>query len=367
MKFSRGIQKFDSSGIRKVFDLAAKLKNPVNLSIGEPDFKVPAVVKNEAIKAIKNNKNKYTQTAGILKLRESVALKLKRENGIKVSADNIIITSGTAGAMHLLFQALINPKDEVIVIDPYFVIHKHLPEIFGAKVITVSSYPDFSLPVSGIEKAITSKTKMVIINSPNNPTGVVYKKKDLKNLVDALKTKDILLVSDEVYEKFVYDEKHFSPASIYKNTVTLNGFSKSYALTGLRVGYAAGSKDIILEMIKLQQYTYVCASSISQFAALKALKVDTKNLIKEYKKKRDFIYKKLSKNFEVSKPQGAFYIFPKSPNISGEEFVKKAISKNLLIVPGSVFSEKNTHFRVSFAASLEDLKKGIKILNELIK
>lgn len=394
MKFSKGIKKLESSGIRKVFDLAQKIKNPVNLSIGEPDFKIPPSVKNELIKAIKNDKNKYTLTAGLPELREAVVLKLKKENKIKASLDNVIITSGTSGAMHLLFQVLLNSGDEVIVLDPYFVIHKYIPETFGAKVVLVSSYPDFSLPVSKIEKAITPKTKMVIINSPNNPTGKVYSEEEIKDLVDVLKKKNILLVSDEIYEKFVYpvrsrlprggrsslrcniggaasngvyDGKHFSPASIYKNTITLNGFSKSHALTGLRIGYAVGPGDIISEMAKLQQYTYVCAPSISQYAAIRALKTDTSPAIKEYEKKRDLIYQGLKKNFQVQKPEGAFYIFPKARNLSGDELVKRAVEKGLLIVPGSVFSSKNSHFRLSFASSLTNLKKGVRILNEVQK
>jgi len=365
LKFLKAMQKFDSSGIRKVFDLASKLKKPINLSIGEPDFNVPAEIKNEVCKAIKNNKNKYTQTAGIPVLREKIALKLKHENKIITHAENVIVTSGTSGALHLLFHVLLNPGDEVIIIDPYFVIYKQVPQLSGAKVKTISSYPDFSLPVLKIEKAITSKTKMVIINSPNNPTGKVYKEEELKNLVDVLKKKDILLISDEIYEKFTYECEHVSPASIYKNTITLNGFSKAYALTGLRVGYAAGPKDIISEMIKLQQYTYVCAPSISQYAALKALKVDTKKLVLEYKKRRDLMYKGLRENFKIEKPEGAFYVFPKVPKGSAENFAKKAIAKNLLIVPGGVFSFKDSHFRISFAAALKDLKQGIKILNEL--
>jgi len=363
LKFSKNIKKLESSGIRKVFDLARKIKNTVNLSIGEPDFKVLPEIKNEFIKAIKSNKNKYTVTAGLPELRESVAAKLKKENKINVSKDNIIITSGTAGAMHLLFQVILNPGDEVIICDPYFVIHKAIPETFGAKVVTVSSYPDFSLPVYSIQKAITRKTKMVILNSPNNPTGRIYNKQDIKNLVDILKPKNIFLVSDEIYEKFIYEGEHFSPASIYKNTITLNGFSKSYALTGLRIGYAAAPKDVISLMIKLQQYTYVCAPSISQYAALKALKTNVRNVIKKYKGKRDFIYKAISKNFKTIKPEGTFYIFPKAKG-SGSQLVERVVKKGLLIVPGNVFSGKDSHFRLSFAASLKDLKKGVKILNE---
>lgn len=389
MKFSKNIKKFSSSGIRKVFDLAAKLRNPVNLSIGEPDFEVPEIVKSSAIKAIKTNKNKYTQTAGLPELREKIALKLNSENKIKVVRENVIITSGTSGALHLLFTVLLNPGDEVIIIDPYFVIYNEVPKLFGAKVITVSSYPNFSLPVEGVKKAITRKTKMVIINSPNNPTGKVYTKKEIKNLVDILRTKNILLVSDEVYEKFiypvrsrpaegtatvalgrsasneVYENKHFSPASIYKNTITLNGFSKSHALTGLRIGYTSGPKDIISEMAKLQQYTYVCAPSISQHAAIESLKIDTQHIIKEYQKKRDIIYEGLRENFQVVKPEGAFYIFPKALKISGSRFAEKAIKKGLMVVPGSVFSRKDSNFRISYAASLKDLKKGVKILREI--
>lgn len=367
MKFSKNLKHLESSGIRKVFDLVAKLKNPVNFSIGEPDFNVPKKVQDAAIKAIKSSKNKYTQTAGLLELREKIVQKLKTENNIKVPSGNVMITSGTGGGMHLLFQVLLNPGDEVIITEPYFVIHKYIPETFGAKVVTVSSYPDFSLPVEGIERAITKKTKMVIINSPNNPTGKVYREAEIKNLIDVLKKRNILLVSDEIYEKFIYDDKHFSPASLYKNTFTLNGFSKAYAMTGWRVGYAVGSKDIISEMMKLQQYTYVCAPSISQYAVLEAFKTDTKKITRGYKKKRDIIYEGLKDFFEIEKPGGAFYVFPKAPEENASGFTERAVKKGVLIVPGSVFSKKDTHFRLSFAASNKDLKKGIEILRSVTK
>lgn len=365
---SRRIQKIDASGIRKVFDLATKLKAPVNLSIGEPDFFIPSKIKNNLKKAIDENKNRYTVTQGIESLRKKIAQKLGKENKIKVAAENVLITSGTSGAIDLLFRAALDPGDEVIIPDPYFVVYKHMTVVNGAKPVFVDTYCSNFVPEpEKIAAKITARTKAIILNSPANPTGAVYPEKIIREIIEVARKNNILIISDEVYEKFVYDAVHFSSGSIYKNTVTLNGFSKSYAMTGLRLGYAVGPTEIIAEMTKLQQYTYVCAPSVVQHGALVALSVDTKKQVAEYKRKRDLIYKGIKDHYEVIKPAGAFYIFPKVPSrySNATEFAKTAIKNNLLIIPGNVFSEQDTRFRISFAADDETIKGGIKILRKL--
>jgi aspartate aminotransferase/aminotransferase len=363
---SERIRKLDSSGIRKVFDLASKLENPINLSIGQPHFDVPEDVKQEAIKSIKDGFNKYTVTQGMSELREKLVKKFRRENNIETEPNNVIVTSGVMGGLVLAFSVIFDKGDEVIVPDPYFMVYKHLASFFDAKPVFVNTYEDFKLNVQAIEESITSKTKAIIINSPSNPTGTVYSKKELIALSEVAMKHDLIVISDEIYEKFIYDnEKHFSIGSVYENTLTLNGFSKSHSMTGWRIGYATGPRNLIKEMIKLQQYSFVCAPSFAQKAALKALDSGKSGQIRKYEKKRNLIYNGLKNNFKIVKPKGAFYIFPKVPKGTGEEFVKKAIEKNLLIVPGNVFSEQDTNFRVSFAAPDETIQQGIEVLNEL--
>ncbi len=353
----------DSSGIRKVFALASKLKNPVNLSIGQPHFDVPEEVKKAAVGAIQHGLNKYTLTQGIPELREKIKARQKERN---IGLEEIMITSGVSGGLMLAFMCLINPGDEVIVFDPYFVMYKHLIRVIGGVPVFVDTYPSFNIPVDKVEHAISKKTKIIVINSPCNPTGAVYGKDQLKDLVNIAKKHNILIISDEIYNEFVYGEDSVSIAEIYKNTLVLNGFSKTYAMTGWRLGWAGGPKWLLDEMIKFQEYTFVCAPSIVQYAGLSALEYNPSLLIDSYKKKRDLMCKGLKDYFEILKPKGAFYMFVKTPDgVTGEEFVSEAVENNLLVIPGSVFSERNTHFRVCYAAENKVLYKGIEILQNL--
>jgi len=353
----------DSSGIRKVFALASKLKDPVNLSIGQPHFDVSAEVKRAAIQAIQNGLNKYTLTQGIPELREKIQIQQKAKN---ISLEEIMITSGVSGGLMLSFMCLINPGDEVIVFDPYFVMYKHLIRAVGGIPVFVDTYPSFDIPIDMVEQAISKKTKIIVINSPCNPTGAVYSKDQLKGLADIANKHNILIVSDEIYNEFTYGEDSISIAEIYENTLVLNGFSKTYAMTGWRLGWAGGPKWLLNEMIKLQQYTFVCAPSIVQYAGIKALEYNPAPLIDSYKEKRDLMYNGLKDYFEILKPEGAFYMFVKTPEgLTDEEFVGKAIDNNLLVIPGSVFSEKSTHFRLCYAAENKVLYKGIEILRNL--
>jgi aspartate aminotransferase len=280
----------------------------------------------------------------------------------------VLVTSGVSGGLLLVFLALINPGDEVIIPDPYFVIYKHVVNLLGGKCIFIDTYPNFNLPVEKIEKAITDKTKMIILNSPCNPTGVVYSEKEIKNLAEIAAQKDVLILADEIYEKFCYDGKCTSIANYYKKTLLLRGFSKPYAMTGWRLGFAAANdslREVIEEMTKIQQYTFVCAPTPFQKAAIAALDYDVTHFVDEYRIKRDLLYNGLKDKFELIKPSGAFYAFVKAPGGSATPFVEKAIKNNVLIIPGNVFSEKDTHFRISYATSDEKIKKGVEILRTL--
>jgi aspartate aminotransferase len=357
----------DASGIRKVFALAATMKDPVNFSIGQPDFDVPQQLKDKAIAAIIAGQNKYSQTAGDDSLKDQIASQVKHEFGWK--NPSVIVTSGVSGGILLTLLAIINPGDEVIIPDPYFVMYKHLVNMFGGKCVFVDSYPDFGLPVEKIAAAITSKTKLIILNSPCNPTGVVYTEQQIKAMAKIAAEKDIVVMTDEIYEKFCYDDPCPSIAGYWDKVILLRGFSKSYAMTGWRLGFAAvheSLKCVVEEMTKIQQYTFVCAPTPFQKAAISALDFDVSSLVDTYRKKRDLIYNGLKDKFEMVKPGGAFYAFVKVPNGSATKFVEKAIANNVLIIPGNVFSEKDTHFRISYATSEDKILRGIEILRKLV-
>ena len=374
----------DASGIRKVFDLAAKMKDPINLSIGLPDFDVPDIAKAAAIDAIRSGHNRYTPTQGIEPLRARLRADLSSEIGRDIG--DVLITSGVSGGLFLAILSIVDPGDEVIFMDPYFVMYTHLLTMAGGKAVPVDSYPDFKFPADKIEAAITPRTKMLILNSPSNPTGVVMTEAEVKAAVEIARKHDLLILSDEIYEPFLYkkglsenaaDSPHSvlspqssvlsSPVRLYDKTIILRGFSKSHAMTGWRIGYAAGPVEIISQMTKLQQYTYVCAPSPLQHAALKAMDVPMGDAVEAYRRKRDMAYEALRGTFEVVKPEGAFYIFPKVPaGTTASEFVVKAIEKNVLVIPGNVFSGRDTHFRVSYATTDEKLARGCEILCGLV-
>jgi len=360
----------DASGIRKVFALGAKLKDPVNLSIGQPDFDVPQELKQAAIEAIEQGFNRYSQTAGEQVLLDSIRGRVRHEFGWNEPA--VMITSGVSGGLLLAFMSLIDPGDEVIVPDPYFVMYKHLIRMLGGVCVYIDMYPDFRLPAEKIRRAITDRTKMIILNSPANPTGAVYTEQEIKDVVQIAAEKDLLVLSDEIYDMFCYDDPFVSPAKFYDKTLVLKGFGKSYGMTGWRMGYAAASenlKGLIETMLKIQQYTFVCAPTPFQIAAAKAGDIDMSGYVKAYRSKRDLMYKGLSGDFELLRPAGTFYMFVKVPPQyrGATEFVQKAIENNVLVIPGNVFSEKDTHFRISYATTDEKLRQGIDILSRLAK
>ena len=355
----------DSSGIRKVFALAASLENPINFSIGQPDFDVPEKAKIAAIKAIEHGQNKYSQTSGDKMLLDAITNQVTESYGWP--DPNVLITSGVSGGLLLAFLSLINPGDEVITTDPYFVIYKHVINLIGGKCVFIDTYPDFRLSADTVAQAVTEKTKLIVMNSPANPTGMVYSEQELKAVAKVAADNDLLVMSDEIYDKFSYDMPCPSIARFYDKTLLLKGYSKTYAMTGWRLGYVAGTekvKHVIEQMTKIQQYTFVCAPTPFQKAAVAALECETEDYVQAYRKKRDLLYDGLKDKFELAKPGGAFYAFVKAPNWakSATEFVEKAITNNVLVIPGCVFSEKDTHFRISYATSDEKIRQGLDIL-----
>jgi aspartate aminotransferase/aminotransferase len=365
MQLSERVTKVRPSGVRKIFDLAAKVKNPINLSIGEPDFDIPDEIKEEGIKWIRAGFNKYTPSGGIPDLRDKILLYLK---GKEIICDDVIITAGATGGILLSFLVTLDPGDEVIIPDPYFVLYEYQLLLLGGKPVFIDTYPDFTLKEEVIRSAITEKTKAILINSPNNPTGTVYSKQELEMVVRVAREKNLLIYSDDIYDRFVFEEdlQNNYLGQLYDKTLTIGGFSKTWAMTGWRLGFVAGPKEIIQAMVTNQQYVFSSVNSIAQKAGLFALDYNMDAVIESYKKRRDLIYEGLKDKYEVAKPKGAYYIFPRVPGDDGDAFVEKALEKNLFVIPGSVFSRRKSHVRISFASSEENVLKGIEILRGMV-
>jgi aspartate aminotransferase/aminotransferase len=357
--------RIDASGIRKVFDLAAKMTDPINLSIGQPHFDTPEPVKQALCRAVAEGKNVYSQTQGIAPLIEKIQRQVDETYG---HADRkAFITSGTSGGLMLALSVLVNPGDEVIVFDPWFVMYKHLTSMVGGKVVQIDTYPDFRLDLNKVRDAITDRTKVIICNSPSNPTGYVASEDELRGLADLARERDVALISDEIYRVFCYDRPFRSPASWNDQTIVIDGFSKSHSMTGLRLGFCHGPAHVIQQMIKLQQFTFVCAPQPVQWAGLAACDYDVSDRVAEYRRKRDLIVGELRNDYEIHGANGAFYVFAKTPWGTGTEFVAEAIRNNLLIIPGNVFSPRDTHFRLSFAAEDATIHRGIEVLRKLAR
>jgi len=351
------------SGVRKIFDLANKIKDPINLSIGEPDFDIPDAIKEEGIRWIQAGFNKYTPSGGIPELREKVLHHLHQKG---IMCEDVIITPGVTGGLLLALMVTINPLDEIIIPDPYFVLYEYQMLLLGGRPVFFDTYPDFTLKEEALRSVITDRTKIILINSPNNPTGMVNSREELEMVARVAREKNLLVFSDDIYDRFVYNGGHGAYlGQIYENTLTFGGFSKTWGMTGWRLGFVAGPSEIIQCMVTMQQYVFSSVNSFAQKAALKALDYNTDTMIENYRKKRDLIYEGIKDKYAVVKPEGAYFIFPEVPGGDGDAFVERALEKRLFIVPGSVFSRRKSHVRISFAATEENLYKGIEILRDL--
>jgi len=353
---------FDSSGIRKVFDLASKMKDPINLSIGQPDFDVPPEVKQAAVEAIESGKNGYALTQGMPVLRDKLQSQIDARYG---DADrSVFVSSGTSGGLVLAMMALVNPGDEVILFDPYFVMYPSLVGLAGGKSVVIDTYPDFRIDVDKVRDAITPRTKAILFNSPANPTGVVATREEIRQLAELAAERNVPLVSDEIYHEFCY-EPFVSPAEFNADTLVIDGFSKTYGMTGWRLGFVHGPRAIVEELIKLQQYSFVCAPQPFQWAGAVAMDLDMSDKIAAYRGKRDRLVDGLADDYEIVRPGGAFYAYPRAPGASGSKFVTRAIERGLLIIPGKIFSRQDTHFRISYAADDTTIDRGIEVLRTL--
>ena len=354
-----------ASGIRRIFDLAATLRDPIDFSMGQPDFPVPENIKRSAAEAIRADRNGYTVTHGLSDLREAIQPRIQREFDWQ---PDILVTCGVSGGLMLVMMSCLDPGDEAIIVDPYFVSYPRLVTLAGGRTVAVDSAPSYQLPIDRIEQAITDRTKLILVNSPNNPTGVVQPTDRIEALCTLADEHDLLIVSDEIYNMLSFDAPAASPACFApQRTVVLRGFGKSYGMTGWRMGFAAGPAPVIREMAKLQQYTFVCAPHPLQHACIEALDTDMTDVVTRYRAKRDLAVALLRDAFDFPTPAGGFFVYCRAPEsfTGGGAFVEAAIGRNVLTVPGSAFSARDTHFRISYAVSEDRLRRGCAILGEL--
>ena len=366
----------DASGIRRMFELAAGLENPINLTIGQPDFPVPRAIKDAVINAVESNANGYTVTQGGPAALASVKGQIERDIGWSCDGarTDAMLTSGTSGGLMLAALALLQEGDELIIPDPWFVLYPKLATFTGATAVSCDTYPDFKLTAERVEPLITDRTKALILASPGNPTGVVLNSKELAALVALCQERGVLLISDEIYDEFTYqdaleDGACPSAARLWDQVLLIRGLGKTYGCTGWRLGYAAGPAGLIDEMTKLQQFTYVCAPSMAQAAFEASDDVSMRAHVDEYQTRRDLVVEELGQHTDVVVPGGAFYAFiavPESLGLTGTQFAEKALERRVLVVPGAVFSGRDTHFRISYAVTPEKLAEGLGILRELL-
>ncbi len=379
----------DASGIRKVFDLGATLQNPINLSIGQPDFPVPREMKEAAKDAIEHDQNGYTLTQGIPALRRAVCSHIVKDLGWSSdlgeagAGSQAMVTTGTSGGLFLAFLSLLGPGDEIIVPDPYFVAYPHMPRLAGATVVKCDTYPDFRMTAERIEPLITERTKVVLMDSPSNPAGVVLSSEECRAVLELCRSRNLLLISDEIYDEFTFadhrermeDGRLVCPsparfADAEKDVLLIRGFGKTYGCTGWRMGYAAGPAPVIAAMTKMQQYSFVCAPTPLQHGCLASFGVDMTETVARFAHRRDMVLAALGDLTHVERPGGAFYAFvevPRRLGMSGQEFFQAAVEKNVLTIPGNVFSDHDTHFRLSFAVEEERLARGLEILAGLMR
>ncbi|NEZ46108.1 pyridoxal phosphate-dependent aminotransferase [Clostridium niameyense] len=386
MELSKKAVKIEPSLTLEITAKAKKMKSEgvdvIGFGAGEPDFNTPENIQIAAIEAIKKGYTKYTPASGIIELKEAIVEKLKKDNNIVYNTNEIIISNGAKQCLSNLFQAILNEGDEIIIASPYWVSYPELIKLYGGKPVFVKTKEEnnFKYNIEDLKKVITNKTKGIIINSPNNPTGTVYSRGELKDLADFARENDLIIISDEIYEKLIYgDEKHVSIASIskdaYGRTIIINGMSKAYAMTGWRIGYAAGPKEIIKVMSNIQSHTTSNPNSIAQYASLEALKGDTEALNKmilEFKKRRDYMVDKINsiEGLSCIEPKGAFYVMVNINKVLNKSINNRVIkdslnfSKILLeeekvaVVPGIAFGV-DSFIRLSYATSMENIEKGL--------
>lgn len=369
------------SGIRKFFDLAATTKGAISLGVGEPDFQTPWPIRQAAIEALERGKTFYTANAGLSQLRGEIAKYVSDRVHTQYNPDNeIIVTVGGSEAIDLSIRAIVEPGDEVLIVEPCFVCYRPIVELCGGKAVTIETKAEdnFKLTKEELKEKITDKTKVLILPFPNNPTGAIMTKEDLLEIAEVLRETNIIVLSDEIYSELTYGRKHVSITQIdgmRERTILINGFSKAFAMTGWRLGFLCGPKEMVGEILKIHQYAIMSSPTVSQYAAIKALNSclnDVNEMVQEYDMRRRLVVDGFNKlGLDCFTPEGAFYVFPciKSTGLSSEEFCEKLLfTKNVAVVPGNAFGESGEGFiRVSYAYSLKHLKTALKYIGEFLR
>jgi len=379
-ELSNKISQVPKSKIRELFNLASGRSDIISFGIGQPDFHTPKPVIDRIINALKENITMYAPTKGSPELLELIAKKVEKVNNITADPDeNIIVTNGGSGALTLAYASIFNPGDELILCSPNFVSFFYLGAFFGVKIIEVERNHDFSPNIEKIRSAITKRSKAILMNSPNNPTGYALTNDELKSIANIVKENDLYLISDEVYENYVYDDViHISPASLEgmsERTITVNAMSKLFSATGIRLGYVIANKNILNLMETYTTYTVAGTNHAAQYGFIEALKMNMSffnDILKSFNERRLLAYTRLNEmGFDVEKPRGAFYIMPsvKPFNLTGQEFSEKIIKeKGVAIVPGNIFGAySNDRLRISYATEIEKLKEGLNRIEEFIR
>ncbi|MCL7411385.1 MAG: pyridoxal phosphate-dependent aminotransferase [Methanosarcinaceae archaeon] len=366
-KFAQRVLDIDISGIRKIFEAAGS--DAINLGLGQPDFETPSHIRQAAIDAINEGFTGYTFGSGIVELREALSHKFKEENGFDVSPDEVIVTSGASEALEIAIAALVNPGDEVLIANPGFVSYNALTKMMGGRVVSVPLGEDLTMRPEDVMERITPKTKVLIVNSPSNPTGGVQTRDDMKVFADIADDHNITIISDEVYEHFIYEGEHVSPAQYSDNVITVNATSKTYSMTGWRLGYVAAKREYTEQMLKVHQYVQACANSIAQKAALAAITGPMEPVIAmrdEFKKRRDVLVDGLNgMGLKCAFPKGAFYAFPEVPDST--EVAAKFISNGVVVVPGIAFGDRGEgYIRISYATSMVDIERALGIMERVL-
>lgn len=379
---NKDVVEIKPSGIRKYFSIAEEMDNVISLGVGEPDFKTPWHIRKTGIDVLERGTTRYTANAGLIQLREEISSYYKRKYNIDYNPkDEILVTVGGSEGIDMCIRALVSSGDEVLVVEPSFVCYKPIVETCGGVAVPVvtKNEDSFKLTASALESAITDKTKLLILPYPNNPTGAVMRRDDLEKIAEIIIKHDILVLSDEIYSALTFgNEKHVSVASLEgmkERTVVINGFSKTYSMTGWRLGYALGPAPIIKQMTKLHQFAIMSAPTNSQYAAIEALRngdQDIEKMLADYDMRRKFTVSEFRKiGLDCFEPEGAFYVFPciRSTGLSSDEFCEKLImTKRVAVVPGNAFGDCGEGFiRVSYCYSIDNIREAVKRIGEFVK
>lgn len=377
---SKTVDDLKPSGIRRFFDLAASMEGVISLGVGEPDFVTSWSVREAAILSLEEGYTSYTANAGLMELRQEIAEYMSNRFRVSYSPEKeIIVTVGASQAIDIALRAIVDPGDEIIVIEPSFVSYVPIVALAGGTPVTVQTKKenDFKILPSELESVITNRTKAIMICSPNNPTGSMLNREELKGIAQLAERHDLLILSDEIYAELVYDEEYVSFAEIKgmrERTILISGFSKGFAMTGWRLGFVCAPAEISQAMLKIHQYTMMCAPTMAQFAALEALKSgsdDVNEMRKSYRRRRNYFVQSLNDiGLECHIPGGAFYAFPsiKKTGLTSEQFAEKLLlEEKVAVVPGNVFGESGEgHIRCSYASSMEQLQESIKRMNRFL-